>query len=68
VECYWEKFTEEQKRIELPRVGEWRFMRKREDKTLPNADWVVRKIVDSLENEILESELREKSKVGIYVN
>src|SRR5690348_7850759 len=61
VECYWEKYSESMKQACAPRVGEWRYMRKRTDKPKPNADWVVKKIMDSLDSDILESELREIS-------
>lgn len=59
VECFWERYPKEQITKDGPR-GEWKFMRKREDKLLANADWVVQGILRGLESNIVESDLRIK--------
>jgi len=62
IECYWTKYNENEQEKWYPKTGEWKFMRKRDDKSLPNVDWVVKGISDSLASDILESELRGYSK------
>ncbi len=53
VECYWHREPNKAS----SRRGEWKFLRHRTDKTDPNADWVVRKIIASLDKEISEDAL-----------
>lgn len=58
IECYWEKYSEEKQKERFPKLGEWKYLRRREDKTIPNVDWVVKGIIESLDSNICENELR----------